>query len=46
MENILHEYIGLLIAVAVVLIVIVLQIISFVKTKKKNRRTSRFIWRS
>lgn len=35
MENILHEYIGLLIAVAVVLIVIVLQIISFVKTKKK-----------
>ena len=35
MGNILHEYIGLFIAVAIVLIVIVLQIISFVKTKKK-----------
>ena len=34
--NNLHEYIGLIIAIIVVLIVIAAQIYSFLKTKKKN----------
>ena len=42
--NNLHEYIGLIIAIIVVLIVIAAQIYSFLKTKKKISQMKSYVW--